>query len=127
MATRDVGNDSMHDDGDGSGEEMDDETDECEYSVETNNGFDALSRGPEGEWTGVHRKKRKRFSTGSVDENAFQQMTTDDKLSVIFSKLISIEQKQSGLEIMKTAIKTNEQTINSVRQLQFRHDKITQL
>ena len=26
MATRDVGNDSMHDDGDGSGEEMDDET-----------------------------------------------------------------------------------------------------
>ena len=33
--------------------------------------------------------KRKRANTGSIDENTFQRMSNDDKLGVIFQKLIN--------------------------------------
>ena len=48
---------------------------------------------PDREWVEVQRNKRNRMSTGSVDEQTFQTMANDEKLDVIFSKLIGIEQR----------------------------------
>ena len=115
---------SNADDEQGSEEDMDDETDECEYSAETSNVYGLLSGGAESDWSRVQRSKRKQFS---VDENTFQEMFTDDKLGVIFSKLIAIEQKQSEIEIVKHAVKPNERVIDSIRSTTVSHSNMLHL
>ena len=83
MATRDLRKNSIHDDGDGSWEEMDDERTNMSTMKKR---VMCLMHYPE-----VPRRngpvcieKRKRFGE---DKNAFLQMTTDDNLSVIFLKI----------------------------------------
>ena len=57
-------------------EEMDETR---EYSVETRNEYELLrGASQENEWSDVHRSKRKRTNTGSIDENTFQRMSNDD-------------------------------------------------
>ena len=75
-----------------------------EYSIETRNEYELLrgaSQENDNDWSEVHRSKRKRANTGSIDENTFQRMSNDDKLGVIFQKLVNIEQQQNQMKYVK--------------------------
>ena len=39
------------------------------------------------------KRKRKMVNTGGIDSEEFETMTSDEKLGVIFTKMINIEQK----------------------------------
>ena len=96
-------------------QEMDDTR---EYSIETRNEYELLrgaSQENDNDWSEVHRSKRKRANTGSIDENTFQRMSNDDKLGVIFQKLINIEQQQNQMKYVKKSIQDNETAVNNVR------------
>ena len=100
-------------------EHMDDNDDSREYSVETSNSYSVLGGDgqgmvPDREWVEVQRNKRKRINTGSVDEQTFQTMTNDEKLDVIFSKLIGIEQRQNMIEKFETSLNSTDSKLNSI-------------
>ena len=74
-----------------------------EYSVTTNNFFAPLCENrrvgnqdinPQGETNESNPAKRKRINTGSVDFCSFENMSTDEKLSMIYAKLSNIEEAQ---------------------------------
>ena len=115
----DVGQNVRADERDVDEEHMDDNDDSQEYSVETSNSYSVLDgdgqdRIPDREWVEVQRNKRKRINTGSVDEQTFQTMTNDEKLDVIFSKLIGIEQRQNMIEKFETSLNSTDSKLNSI-------------
>ena len=62
------------------------------YDADDENGSMGKSL-QENEWQKVNRRKRKRFNTGTVDLSHFQSLSGDDKLAILFGKLIDIEEK----------------------------------
>ena len=77
----------------------------------------------ENEWQKVKRRKRKRFNTGTVDLFHFQSLSGDDKLAILFGKLIDIEEKmpsfrelQSTVEPVREKISWAENSIKSHEQ-----------
>ena len=93
-AVSDTGeNGTVSDDSEG---ELDDSSVGREYNVQTNNVFGVLAEGQMRDST-VPRSKRKRMNTGSVDEETFQTLSNDQKLLIIFQKLIDIEDKKSTI------------------------------
>ena len=77
------------------------------YTVPTENSYVSLA---DQEYTGYqdnnsvadsqnNPSKRKRFNTGGVEN--FDDMGTDDKLSLIFAKLLSIETTQDKIRIVQ--------------------------
>ena len=106
-------------------EEMDDA---CEYSIETGNGYESLrGASQENEWSDEHRSKRKRNNTGSIDENSFMRMTNDDRMLVLFQKLVNIEQQQTEMKHIKQSIKDNETAVNTVRLTTVEHSSMIKL
>ena len=108
-------------------QEMDDTR---EYSIETRNEYELLrgaSQENDNDWSEVHRSKRKRANTGSIDENTFQRMSNDDKLGVIFQKLINIEQQQNQMKYVKKSIQDNETAVNNVRLTTVEHSSMIKL
>ena len=67
-------------------------------------------------------RKRKRVNTGSVGEDDFRMMSNEDKLDVIFSKLINIEQKQSSIEKLETVTQCNSSELSSLKKTATVHD-----
>lgn len=57
----------------------------------------------EKEWR-EQRRKRKSQATGSVDIDTFSRMSMDDKLLVLFDKLLVVEDKQSNLNRVMSPI-----------------------
>lgn len=113
-------------------EKMDGIDNNLEYSVETENSYSVLDGEEpvveaERGWTEVQRSKRRRANTGSVDEQTFHTMTNDEKLSVIFSKLIGIEEKQSMIEKFETSLSSNELAINSIRSRTSNHTTMIEM
>lgn len=81
-------------------------------SVETDNQFGALEGVSEDNdlWE-TQERKRKRANTGSVSNETFNSMPSDEKLSAIFAKLVNIEQKQSCIGKLEGLMKS---TVNKV-------------
>ena len=85
-------------------------------NISTHNRYEKLGQRQDGgdsendnenEWN-IQDRKRKRQNTGSNSSSvtkSFSSMSTDDKLDVIFSKLLSIEKKQSKMENIEDAVK----------------------
>ena len=67
-------------------------------------------------------KGRKKRSTGSVDSHTFSAMSTDDKLDMIFNKLVQIESKQSSIEKLETMMKCSNETIPNLQTKSKTHD-----
>lgn len=90
-------------------DETETETDETVHAnIDTDNRFSALDGTGQDEGFQEQLRKRKRANTGSVDSDTFSSLTSDEKLGVIFNKLINIEHKQTQLE-------TLERSLNSTR------------
>ena len=68
-------------------------------------------------------RKRKRVNTGSIGSEEFGAMTSDEKLGVIFTKLINIEQKQSQINKMDSQIRSNHSEVKSVKSQTLLHEK----
>ena len=67
-------------------------------------------------------RKRKRVNTGSVDEDEFKRMPNDEKLDIIFAKLINIEHKQSQIEKLEYVTKSNSAELNSLKKTASVHE-----
>ena len=104
----------------------DDVSDEREYNVETSNGFSVLTEGHDKGWS-VQRSKRKRTNTGSIDEETFQSMLDDQKLGVIFQKLIDIEDKQSSIKKLEKSLKSTDKTVSSIKSTMDGHSNMIKL
>ena len=85
-----------------------------EYNIQTNNGFSVLTEGQMRDST-VPRSKRKRTNTGSVDEETFQTLSNDQKLGIIFQKLIDIEEKQSTIGKLEKSIEATDNNVSSIK------------
>ena len=116
--------------------------DESEVStVKTMNRFDKLMDENDDDWcesngrgreTGnesgnesefqTQRCKRKKRSTCSVDSHTFSAMSTDDKLDMIFNKLVQIESKQSSIEKLETMMKCSNEIISNLQTKSKTHD-----
>ena len=100
--------------------------------VDTRNKFDALSETHEtmddtttqggGNVRDDRERKRKRVNTGNVGNDYFRMMSNEDKLDVIFSKLINIEQKQSIIEKLETVTQCNSSELCSLKKTATVHD-----
>ena len=111
-AVSDTGeNGTVSDDSEG---DMDDSSVGREYNIQTNNGFSVLAEGQMRDST-VPRSKRKRTNTGSVDEETFQTLSNDQKLGIIFQKLINIEEKQSTIGKLEKSIEATDNNVSSIK------------
>ena len=111
-AVSDTGeNGTVSDDSEG---DMDDSSVGREYNIQTNNGFSVLAEGQMRDST-VPRSKRKRMNTGSVDEETFQTLSNDQKLGIIFQKLIDIEDKQSTIGKLEKSIEATDNNVSSIK------------
>lgn len=119
--------------GDTSGwDDSGDEGEECK--VKTMNRYDKLRDDDDGDWCEsdgrgretfnesgdelefqTQRRKRKKRLTGSVDSHTFSAMSTDDKLDMIFNKLVQIESKQSSIEKLETMMKRSNETMSTLQ------------
>ena len=84
------------------------------YNSEVNNRYGVLGNmeAQDRESKDERDRKRKRVNTGSIGSEEFGTMTSDDKLGVIFTKLINIEQKQSQIDKMDSQIRSNHNQIS---------------
>ena len=55
--------------------------------------------------------KRKRFNTGSIDYDSFNTMGPDDKLNLIFAKLLNIEHIQSEVTSMQRTLRHTDERL----------------
>ena len=58
--------------------------------------------------------KRKRFNTGSIDYDSFNTMGSDDKLNLIFAKLINIEHIQSEVTSMQRTLRHTDERLQRI-------------
>jgi hypothetical protein len=67
-----------------------------------------------GQWSTVQNKgKRKRINTGSVNFESYETMTPDEKLNVLFNKMINIEKGQESSILKITDLQGEIQNVNS--------------
>ena len=103
-------------------------TDDTVYvNIETDNRFSVLEDRGRDESIQEQERKRKRANTGSVDSDTFQTLSSDDKLGVIFSKLIDIEHKQTQIENLEKAINSTRNSIGNMTSDIQSHDKMLKL
>ena len=86
-------------------EAYDSESDQEEtlYNVHTCNRFVTDNR-PEDDWQTQNSRKRRRFNTGSVNVAHFQTLSNDDKLAMLFGKLIDIEEKLPSFQKLQNTV-----------------------
>lgn len=90
-----------------------------EYSVLDDRGRDESIKEQE--------RKRKRVNTGSVDSDTFNALSCDDKLGLIFFKLIDIEHKQTQIENLEIAMNSTRISIHEMTSDIQSHDKMLKL
>ena len=95
------------------------------YNLEVNNRYGVLGNmeAQDRESKDERDRKRKRVNTGSIGSEEFGTMTSDEKLGVIFTKLINIEQKQSQIDKMDSQIRSNHSEVKSVKAQTSLHEK----
>ena len=85
-----------------------------------------MTEGHDKGWS-VQRSKRKRTNTGSIDEETFQSMSNDQKLGVIFQKLIDIEDKQSSIKKLEKSLESTDKTVRSIKSTMDGHSNMIKL
>ena len=74
-----------------------------------------------------HDRKRKRVNTGSVDTETFSTTTNNEKLDVIFSKLINIEHKQTQIENLESIMQSSCESIIDIQSTTKTHNNMLRL
>ena len=54
----------------------------------------------------MNRRKRKRFNTGTAELSNFQSLSGDDKLALVFEKLVNIEEKMPSFKELQSTVET---------------------
>ena len=98
-----------------------------QINVETDNRFSVLCDREQNEGFKEQRSKRKRVNTGSVDSDTFYSLSNDDKLAIIFEKLIDIEHKQTQIETLEKDMNSTTITVTNMQVDVDKHNQMLKL
>ena len=79
----------------------------------------------EAEWQKVNRRKRKRFNTGPAELSHFHTLSGDDKLAILFEKLVDIEEKLPSVRELQSTVETvRQRTTNAETSIKSHEQQI---
>lgn len=102
--------------------------DELLYNVEINNRFvGGATAHSDSEWQIKQSRKRRRYSTGtgtgSVDISKFHTLSGDDKLAILFEKLVNIEEKIPSFERLQDVMQVTCKKVSRVEKVTDSHER----